>query len=113
MKIENQDTVWGPNPELYERLSEPVENKAVADERLRDFMAQVKELREECGVPEVIVMAAVYHVDPKEKVLGAIQSLALGNPTAHADLGALAYLTYTKPSIERAEKLRAIAEGET
>ncbi len=104
------DPDYGPNPELYDDLSEPYNNKADADEALKGFLLAVKQLREDYAIPEVLVLAAThYSPAPGEKESVSVRAVAFGHPDFRAQLGALAFNSYTLPVIERAEELRAMA----
>lgn len=105
---------YGPNPELYERLAKPYGTKEEADHSVKGFLLAVKKLREEYGIPEVLVMAAAHFTpDEKTKETVTVRAVAFGSPEFRAQLGALAFNQYTLPEIERAEQLRNLATSPT
>ena len=102
----------GPNPELYERLSQKVSDPDVADERIIAFFRDLKRIREQHGIPELLVVCGVHH----EPVEGSNTNIvvrvgAYGDPDMPATLGAVAFNTFTLPEIERGEKLSRVAGG--
>lgn len=99
---------FGPDPELYTRMSAPYEDANAAHVAIERFLSGVKRLREECRVSEVLVVVAAPHVS-LEKGAYACQQLTLGNPSVHAEMAATAFNTYALPVIERAERLREMA----
>ena len=111
MAHENDDAESGPNPELYAKLSQPYPDRAAAEHILTGFLMAVKKLREEHGVPELIVLAGA-HFTPEPQASGtvAISAAAFGDPGFQAKLGALAYNMYTSPVIDQAEQLRNLAK---
>lgn len=100
---------FGPNPELYKRLSLPYATAVASDNALNDFLVGVQELREKCGIAEVLVVAAVYVDSPDKATNTAAKALAMGHPDMRAQLGALAFQQYTAPVLERADSLRKLA----
>lgn len=99
---------FGPDPDLYASMSKPYESKEAADAAIERFMVGVKKLREECRIAEVVMLVA-NHVVIDDKQTMSCQALALGNPDFRAELGAMAFQTYTAPALERAKRLRAMA----
>lgn len=103
------EALGGPNPELYKRLSAPYATAVASDNALNDFLLGVQELREKCGIAEVLVVAAVYVESPDKATNTAAKALAMGHPDMRAQLGALAFQQYTAPVLERADALRKLA----
>ena len=108
MSEEQEKPEFGPDPELYARMSKPYESKEAADAALKRFMLGVKALREECGIAEVMMLVA-NHITAETKNTVSCQALALGSPDFRAELGAMAFQMYTAPALERAERLRKMA----
>lgn len=107
---DEHENEYGPNPELYAKLAERYESKEEADFALKGFLLAVKKLREEFRVPEVMVHGACHFKPENEgKKAVTIRAAGFGAPEFRAQLGALAFNTYTLPEIERAEQLRALA----
>ena len=104
----------GPNPDLYARLSRPYNDRLQADAQLDLFLKRVQQAREELGISDVLVVCAL-HIKPSESEKETIscKALALGSPDTTAQLGALGFQAYTLPEIKAADKLRAIAKGDT
>lgn len=108
----DDDKDYGPNPELYAKLSQPHKTQEEADFALKGFLLAVKKLREEYGIPELLVIGACYfepRADSKNTV--SSRAVAFGAHEMRAQLGALAFNAYTLPELERAEQLRDIATG--
>lgn len=102
----------GPNPDLYDRLSEPYADRSDGDEQMNVFMRRVQELREEYGIPDVLLVCSVHFVPAEgEKETIACKAIAYGHPDTSAQLGALAFQAYTLPVIRQGDKLRAMAKG--
>ena len=100
------DRIGKPNPERYQRLAVPVETP-VAEERIAAFMEAVDALREEHGIPEAIVVAAVYTTDdesPSGRDVACV-SCRWGSASTAGSLGRVAYDTFTLPEIERLRRL--------
>lgn len=73
---------WVNNPEQYARMSEPFANKKEALNVLECFLAEVKRLRQEMRIGEVICIAGTYSPSASESdnaTLHATQYTA-GNP---------------------------------
>lgn len=49
------------DPELYARLATPVESATIADQKSLEFYKRVCELREEYGVPEMVIAYSINH----------------------------------------------------
>ena len=111
MSEEKAESKFGPDPELYARMSKAYESREDAEAALRRFMLGVKKLREECGVAEVMLLVANHYVGPGTKTSVSCQSMTMGSPDFRPELGALAFQTYTAPSLERADRLRRMAES--
>lgn len=103
---------FGPDPELYARMSKPYASQAEADASIKRFMLGIKKLREECGIAEVLMMVA-NHVDAAATGAGkntvTCQALVLGSPDFRPELGAMAFQLYTAPFLERADRLREMS----
>ena len=54
---------FGPDPDLYARMSSPFATKGAANDAIGRFMLGVRALREECGVAEIIMIAITYFAD--------------------------------------------------
>lgn len=107
---DEQDKEYGPNPELYAKLSRPYASKEEADHSLKGFLLAVKKLREEYNIPEVLLIGACFF-DPEEgeKETVTIRAVVFGSPEFRAQMGAMAFNTYTLPEIKRADQLRNMA----
>ena len=80
MKRDNEN--WA-NPELYRRMQVPHASEDAVNEAFGKFTDGVRALREECGIPEVVVLmqASVTQADGGEAV--ATGSLHLGCDALH------------------------------
>lgn len=102
---------FGPDPDLYARMSAPFATKGVADDAIGRFMLGVRALREECGVAEIIMIAIAYFADDGGERHGTCMSMELGGSHAHPHMGAMAYKIWTGPAVLRAKELERIAMG--
>jgi hypothetical protein len=95
--------------QLYARLSQPYPTADAASEALQRFTDGVRRLREECGVPEVVLVAAAHVADG----LGArVASLACGDSVISAQLAAHGYACFAQPVVAQADRVREIAKGD-
>ena len=102
----------GPNPDLYDRLSKPYVDRSDGEEQMDVFMRRVQELREEYGIPDVLLVCSVHFTPVEgEKETIACKAIAYGHPDTSAQLGALAFQAYTLPVIQQGDKLHAMAKG--
>lgn len=102
----------GANPGLYASVSKPPRpDVRTADNDVTAFLREVAVLRVKHRIPEVLVLAAVHFEpsaeNPADSV--AIRGIAYGHPDYRAQLGAMAFNTYTLPVINQADALRALA----
>ena len=99
------------NPGLYNMLKPPRADLGEAESSVDAFLREVSVLRVRHRIPEVLVLAAVHFVpDPaKPDDTVAIKGVAYGHPDYRAQLGALAFNTYTLPTIQQAEALQGLA----
>lgn len=67
IKAMSQEPEWGPNPERYARMAEPYPTPAEAEDALRRFMDGVAKLREECRIPEALIIVAAYYAPQERK----------------------------------------------
>lgn len=100
----------GSDPELYARLSAQFSSRRVAGDAIDQFLLGVKELRERCGVPEVVVVCGAFYA-PSEGRRDSFNAKALriGSSAVGAQLAALAFQEYAAPLIQEAEELKALA----
>jgi hypothetical protein len=107
---DEQDDEYGPDPDLYARMSEPYVSRAAAEVQLKKFLLGVKRLREECGVAEVMLMAGNHFTKEEGKEdTTSCMSLALGNPDFRPEFGAMAYQQYTLPEVLKAARWAKVA----
>lgn len=110
----DEKPVVGPNQDLYDRLSQPLPDREFAGTRLDIFLSKVQRLREDLGISDVLVICAVHYKPAEgEKETISSKALALGSPEITSQLGALGFQAYTLPEIQRGDKLRAIAKGQS
>ena len=107
---DQEKPAFGPDADLYAKMSEPYETQELANAALMRFMLGVKKLREECRVSEVMLIVAtnVAGVDDKGPTM-VCQALTLGSAEFRPELAARAFQMYTAPVLERAERLRAMS----
>lgn len=78
-----------PDPANYETLAKPLQSETASRDALTKFLDMVKDARQECGIPEVAVQAAVYvQVDDETKIARA--SFAMGDSLKTPSLMAFA-----------------------
>lgn len=99
------------DPDLYGRMAEPYVDRAEAEKAVEAFLERVQVLREECRIPELVVVAAVHMTPGEHGVTSAIGSVARGSSQNIAQLGAYAYRRYTVPTIQAAKQLADLANG--
>lgn len=99
-----------PNPELYARMAEPYPTQEEAQEAVSRFLEAVARAREECRVPEVLVIAAARFspVKPGDETLTG-QSLAMGSSGVHPGMAATLFNQHAAPVIEHARRLETAA----
>jgi len=102
---------YGPNRELYEKLSTPYENKEKASTALQAFLDAVAEARKVHGVADVLVVAVAFHNSSRKAGDALANMLSLGDARNKAQLAAMAFQEYASPEIERARKLVSVVGG--
>ena len=106
---EEKDYEFGPNPERYADLSKPVDSD-VALASMKAFFSDVARLREKHRIAEVITVCGVHcHGEKEGSKYIATMTLAMGDSTVAAELGAVAYSMYTAPLVESAMNLVDLA----
>lgn len=100
------------NPELYKRLSQPYATEELAKTALNKFLQGVRKLREECGVPEIMVLASAYINPEKEgdRLLSNVNALVMGSSEVWPELAAMAFSMYTAPILKAAEEVNEMAD---
>lgn len=102
------------DPELYARLSQHHKTEAEAMVALDTFLDRVRQLREECGIPELLLIAVAYREPTVDKPEAAVcQSLAMGDSNFRPELAASLFHANAVPLIERAARLMKSLTGET
>jgi len=97
------ESKFEPNYGLYARLAEPV-SEEVAKQRIDAFSAAVKALREEHGIPELVVAIVVYTDDKGGGSVACGQYGAVGHSFKLANVLRRECLAQARVAIEEAAK---------
>ncbi len=97
------------NEALYFKLSQPVGDEEAAQDKLKAFLEQVVALREQMGIPELVVEAGVMCTTEDGDTVLATLGVGRGRPQTTAKLAATAYRTHVLPVMKEAAELETIA----
>lgn len=100
------------DPKVYERVSQPHASVDTANDAVTKFFEGIAKLRKRHKIAELLVVAGVYVEGEGQEDVLQVAGFAAGDSRVGATLGAHAYAQYTKPEIDRAERLRKAAQGE-
>lgn len=108
--MSSEEAEWGPNPDLYARMAEPYPTPADAENALRRFIDGVATLREECRIPEALIIVAAYYAPQEGNANNvACRSLGMGNPACHATMAAELFNQHAAPVLEHANRIQRTA----
>ena len=96
----------GPNPERYARLAERVPATEAAA-RAEAFLDDLEALREEHGIPELVLVGCVFVTSPPEAEADTAHVFCgrWGSVRIAAQLGKYAYEAWTAPEVARLRDL--------